>query len=57
MRGSHRNTVAAARLAHPNTRWFSGFGYAVNKDSSVNEKLDAIYVEFGRQQAPPPHIG
>lgn len=42
------------RLAHPNTRWFSGFGYAANKDSSGNEELDSIYVEFGRQQALPP---
>jgi hypothetical protein len=44
------------RLAHPNTRWFSGFGWAVNKDASGNEKLDSIYVEFGRQQTVPPPL-
>jgi hypothetical protein len=44
------------RLAHPDTRFFSGFGYAVNKDASGNEKLDAIYVEFGREVPGPPVI-
>ncbi|MCV2393587.1 hypothetical protein OEB99_04635 [Actinotalea sp. M2MS4P-6] len=44
------------RLAHPDTRWFSGFGYAVNKTASGSEKLDAIYVEFGRQIPQPPTI-
>ncbi|GAA1970202.1 hypothetical protein [Microbacterium deminutum] len=37
------------RLAHPNARWFSGFGYAANKDASGSETLDSIYVEFGRE--------
>jgi hypothetical protein len=40
------------RLAHPDTRFFSAFGYAVNKDSSTTpptENPDYFYVEFGRE--------
>jgi len=38
------------RLAHPDTRFFSAFGYAVLKDSTATppEKFDYLYVEFGR---------
>ena len=45
------------RLAHPDTRFFSAFGYAVRKDaaSTPPEKTDYLYVEFGREAlAPPP---
>jgi len=37
-------------LAHPDTRFFSAFGYAVLKDSTATppEKFDYLYVEFGR---------
>jgi hypothetical protein len=45
------------RLAQPDTRFFSAFGYAVRKDSTATppEKADYLYVEFGRDKlAPPP---
>jgi hypothetical protein len=45
------------RLAHPDTRFFSAFGYAVNKTSATPPAEDDryIYVEFGREAiAPPP---
>lgn len=44
------------RLAHPDTRFFSAFGYAVDKDSSTTpatEKPDYLYVEFGREAIAP----
>jgi hypothetical protein len=44
------------RLAHPDTRFFSAFGYAVNQDTSTtpaSEKDDYIYVEFGREAIQP----
>jgi hypothetical protein len=44
------------RLAHPDTRFFSGFGYAVRKDTSTTpatEKPDYLYVEFGREAVAP----
>ena len=43
------------RLAYPDTRFFSAFGYAVLKDSSTvppTEKDDYLYVEFGREAIP-----
>ncbi|RZT19230.1 hypothetical protein EV589_3494 [Mycobacterium sp. BK558] len=42
------------RLAHPDTRFFSAFGYAVKKDSTAAppEKADYLYVEFGREAIP-----
>jgi hypothetical protein len=46
------------RLAHPDTRFYGAFGYAVNTDTSVTppaERDDYYYVEFGREKlAPPP---
>jgi hypothetical protein len=45
------------RPAHPDTRSFSAFGYAVNKTSGTPPAEDDryIYVEFGREAiAPPP---
>ncbi len=46
------------RLAHPDTRFFSAFGYAVQKDSTATppEKADFLYVEFGREKLSPPPI-
>lgn len=46
------------RLAHPDTRFFSAFGYAVLKDASATppEKADYFYVEFGREKPGPPVI-
>lgn len=43
------------RLAHPDTRFFSAFGYAVVNDDSTppKEKDDYLYVEFGREAVPP----
>jgi hypothetical protein len=44
------------RLAHPDTRFFSAFGYAVRKDTSTTpatEKPDYLYVEFGREAVAP----
>jgi hypothetical protein len=46
------------RLAHPDTHFFSAFGYAVKKDTSTTpatDNPDYLYVEFGREVlAPPP---
>lgn len=47
------------RLAQPDTRFFSAFGYAVATDTSVSppvERDDYLYVEFGRQATPGPII-
>lgn len=46
------------RLAQPDTRFFSAFGYAVLNDatSPSNEKADYLYVEFGRETLAPPPI-
>ena len=46
------------RLARPDTRFFSAFGYAVLKDSTATppEKFDFLYVEFGRDKLTPPPI-
>jgi hypothetical protein len=46
------------RLAHPDTRFFSAFGYAVNKTSATPAAEDDryIYVEFGREALAPPPI-
>jgi hypothetical protein len=43
------------RLAHPDTRFFSAFGYAVLKDATAAppEKADYLYVEFGREAIAP----
>ena len=43
------------RLAEPDKRFFSAFGYAVLKKSGATppEKMDFLYVEFGRQPPPP----
>ncbi|KQV69479.1 hypothetical protein ASC64_06425 [Nocardioides sp. Root122] len=40
------------RLAHPDTRFFSGFGYAVKNDTPAGERADYLYVEFGREAIP-----
>jgi hypothetical protein len=42
------------RLAHPDTRFFSAFGYAVRKDATLAppERVDYLYVEFGREAVP-----
>ena len=44
------------RIAHPDTRFFSAFGYAIEKDATVAppEKADYLYVEFGREAVPSP---
>jgi hypothetical protein len=46
------------RLAHPDTRFFSGFGYAVRDDPSKtpSERMDFLYVEFGRETLPTPGL-
>lgn len=46
------------RVAHPDTRFFSAFGYAVLKDSGATpaEKTDYLYVEFGRVKPGPSPI-
>lgn len=46
------------RLAYPDTRFFSAFGYAVLNDASATppEKADFLYVEFGREKPGPPVI-
>jgi hypothetical protein len=46
------------RLAQPDTRFFSAFGYAVLKDSTSSppEKIDYFYVEFGRDTLPSPVV-
>lgn len=43
------------RLAHPDTRFFSAFGYAVLNDSTLAppERADYLYVEFGREAIAP----
>lgn len=43
------------RLAQPDTRFFSAFGYAVHKDPS-GERMQFLYVEFGRETIPPPQL-
>jgi hypothetical protein len=43
------------RLAYPDTRFFSAFGYAVLSDTSTvpaTERDDYLYVEFGREAIP-----
>jgi hypothetical protein len=47
------------RLAYPDTRFFSAFGYAVLTDTSTtppSENDQWLYVEFGRQATPGPLI-
>ena len=44
------------RLAHPDTRFFSAFGYAVTKDTSTTPPTETphyLYVEFGREAIAP----
>jgi hypothetical protein len=43
------------RLAHPDTRFFSAFGYAVRTDGTITppERPDYLYVEFGREAIAP----
>jgi hypothetical protein len=43
------------RLAQPDTRFFSGFGYAVQDDPTAtpSERMDFNYVEFGRERGVP----
>jgi hypothetical protein len=45
------------RLAHPDTRFFSAFGYAVRNDATLAApsigRFDYLYVEFGRQALAP----
>ncbi|NUR05725.1 MAG: hypothetical protein HOQ45_01785 [Nocardioidaceae bacterium] len=43
------------RLAHPDRRFFSAFGYAVHKDPA-GERMQFLYVEFGRQALPYPGL-
>ena len=43
------------RLAHPDTRFFCGFGYAVHT-VSANESANYLYVEFGRNTIPAPGL-
>src|SRR4051794_19005751 len=49
------------RLAHPDTRFFGGFGYAVRKDASITTpnvgKFEYAYVEFGREKLITPGSG
>ena len=40
------------RLAHPDTRFFSGFGYAVHNTTPAGESANYLYVEFGREAIP-----
>ena len=46
------------RLAYPDTRYFSGFGYAVKKvpPPTGGEAPDYLYVEFGRDSLPAPGL-
>lgn len=46
------------RLAYPDTRFFSAFGYAVLDDAGETppEKAEFLYVEFGREKPGPPVI-
>lgn len=46
------------RLAQPDTRYFSGFGYAVldNPSPPPGDKMQFLYVEFGRNKQTPPPI-
>ncbi len=46
------------RLAQPDSRFFSAFGYSVLKDSTATppEKFDYLYVEFGRNAVAPSPI-
>ena len=46
------------RLAHPDTRFFSAFGYAVRDDTTKapSERMDFLYVEFGRETLPTPGL-
>lgn len=46
------------RLAHPDTRFFSAFGYVVLNDAGATppEKAEYLYVEFGRVKPGPPVI-
>jgi hypothetical protein len=53
--GSRWGDYVHVRLAHPDKRFFSAFGYAVLKDAAATppEKMDFLYVEFGREPLPP----
>ncbi len=49
------------RLAHPDKRFFSAFGYAVLDDTATvaapnKGRFDYLYVEFGREVIPPPPL-
>lgn len=48
------------RLAHPDTRYFSGFGYAVRNDATLPAssvgRFEYLYVEFGRETLEPSPI-
>jgi hypothetical protein len=46
------------RLAHPDTRFFSGFGYAVHTTATTppGEAANYLYVEFGREAVPSPGL-
>jgi hypothetical protein len=48
------------RLAHPDTRYFGAFGYAVKKDTSVTApevgKFEYSYIEFGREKLALPPV-
>lgn len=40
------------RLSYPDTRFFSGFGYAVHNTTPPGESANYLYVEFGREAIP-----
>ncbi len=46
------------RLAQPDTRYFSAFGYAVVDDPTATpaEKMQYLYVEFGRERQTGPKM-
>jgi hypothetical protein len=44
------------RLAHPDTRFFSAFGYSVENVKPAGESADYLYVEFGREAIPSPPL-
>jgi hypothetical protein len=44
------------RLAHPDTRFFSAFGYAVHGVTGGGESANYLYTEFGREPVPSPGL-
>lgn len=61
MAGTRWGDYVQVRLAHPDTRFFSAFGYAVLDDTATvtapnKGRFDYLYVEFGREAIPPPPL-